>query len=109
MRVLITLPFFLLIISFKLQQTNGNDCVCECCTSLNCNPTRIGARPLWYCSEATTCTQSHCIDWYINRCPPRNTVGQTRAICVSNTERILPALFIIVGINLILLLIKDKL
>ncbi|CAF3914788.1 unnamed protein product, partial [Rotaria sp. Silwood1] len=43
------------------------------------------------------------------RCPRRNVAGQTRAICVSNAERILPALFITIGINLILLLIKDKL
>ncbi|CAF0924488.1 unnamed protein product [Rotaria sp. Silwood1] len=98
-----------MILLFKLQQTNGNDCVCECCTSVNCNPTRVGFRPLWYCSEATTCTQSYCIDWYPDRCPRRNVAGQTRAICVSNAERILPALFITIGINLILLLIKDKL
>ncbi|CAF1316451.1 unnamed protein product [Rotaria sordida] len=108
MRVFIILPVFLLIILFKLQQTNGIDCLCECCISFDCNPTRVGSRPLWFCSEASSCTQTYCIDLYPDRCPPRNTIGRTRAICISNAERILPTLFIIIGINLILLLMKNK-
>jgi hypothetical protein len=108
MRIFLILPFFLILILSNLQRTAGTDCRCECCTSDNCRPTIVGIHSLWYCSEASTCKQANCIDWHYTQCPPQGLPGQTRAICISNAERILPISFVIIGINLIILLIKDK-
>jgi len=108
MRIFIILPFFLIIILANLQRTTGNDCRCECCTSENCNPSVVGIHILWYCSETTTCKHTDCIAWHYDQCPLPGTFGQIRAICVSKAERICPTLFMIIGINLIILLIKDK-
>jgi hypothetical protein len=97
MRVFIILPFYLIIILANLQRTTSEDCKCECCTSENCRPTTVGIHSLWFCSETTTCKQTSCITWHSDQCPPQGTFGQTRAICVStsNTERVLPSLFMI--------------
>ncbi len=108
MRFSIILPYLLLMIFSNLQRTTASDCRCECCTTENCQPKLVGVHSVWYCSEATTCKHANCVDWHYELCPPQGVYGQTRAICVSNAERILPILFLIIGIHLILLLIKDR-
>ncbi len=110
MRVVIILPFFLIIILSNPPRTIAYDCRCECCTSNNCNPVPIGSHDLWFCSEPTSCSRTDCVNWYPGRCPPEDGSGQTRAICVTNGEHINlpPILFIILGLNLIIFFIQDK-
>lgn len=107
MRIFLVFTILLIILSCMLKLTNGVDCHCDCCTTQNCNPTRIGSRPLWFCSEASTCTQAYCTAWYPDSCPPRGADGQTRSICGSYAQRLLPTLFTIISINLILFFAKD--
>lgn len=106
MHIVKTLLFLIILILLHMQRADGIDCRCECCTSENCEPSLIGSRPLWFCSEVTTCTKIQCADWYPDRCPDRSGVGRIRTICkTSNAERILPFIFANMGFMFMLLLI----
>ncbi len=107
MRSSIALPFSLIIIFANLRRTTANDCHCECCTTDNCRPTLVGTHSVWYCSETTTCKHANCFDWHPDQCPPGGVSGQTRAICVTNSERILQTSLVTISIHLIVLLLKD--
>jgi hypothetical protein len=107
MRVFIILVFSLLIQLSNLQRVPDR-CLCECCTTENCSPSLVDVHPLWFCTETRTCTQNNCVDWHQNACPPRDSPGQTRAKCMISGERILPTSLLMIGINLMIVLIKDK-
>jgi hypothetical protein len=107
MRVFTILLFYLLIQLSNLQGATES-CLCECCTTPNCAPTLVGTHPLWFCTETKTCTHSSCVQWHPDVCPRRDGFGQTRSICESYAERILPTSLILIGINLMILLLKDK-
>ncbi len=103
------LLFCLLIIIANFQRTTTNDyCRCECCTSNGCNPTLVDTHPLESCSASFNCRPIDCFQWHTTKCPPISSPGQTRPFCISNSERLLPTLFLIIGMNLIIRVIKDK-
>ncbi len=110
MRFVVILPFCLLIILANLRHTTAEICRCECCISPGCKPTFVADHDLLSCSESGTCKQSDCSDLHADKCPKPNANGQTRAICpvISASERLLPTLLIVIGMNLIIRLIKDK-
>jgi hypothetical protein len=101
MRVLTTFIILLLIV----QRTYAGYCQCNCCTSVDCAPQRIGSQYLFFCS-ASTCTRDKCAEWYFRECPPRDGRGSVEAIC-NGTERLSP-LFVVFGISSIILMLKNK-
>jgi hypothetical protein len=109
MRFIFILPLCLLIIFANLPRTTANYCRCECCTSDGCNPTFVGTHTLGnaFCSELLNCRQEDCFGWYPFQCPPKTAYGQTRGVCISYSERLLPTLILIIGMNLLIQLIKN--
>jgi hypothetical protein len=103
MRTFIISIVFLLVI----QRTFAADCICSCCTSKSCNPEPVAYQNIWFCSSQT-CTADRCIEWYPERCPPRDAPGATRSECGSGSERLLPSLFILTGITSIIFMIKKQ-
>lgn len=104
------LAFCLLIILANFQHTTAEYCRCECCTGNSCTPVHVGTYSLntAFCSESVNCKINDCNSNYSFKCPRLDSPGQTRPTCVSNSERILPTLFLIIGMNLIIRVIKDK-
>jgi hypothetical protein len=110
MRFVFILPLCLLIIFANLPCTTADYCRCECCTSNGCNPKSVGTHTLGnaFCSELFNCKQDDCFGWHPFECPPDiSAPGQTRAVCVSYSERLLPTFILIIGMNLLIQLIKN--
>ena len=102
-----SLALILLLVLVHLQISTSTDCRCDCCLTPDCRPTPVGLRPIWFCSETASCTPSKCIEWYGNRCPPRNAFGQTRAICANGTDRLSSLSLLMIMSTAFVLLIKD--
>ncbi len=110
MRFALTLPFCLLIILAHFTYTTADYCKCECCTSNGCSPSLVDYHVLEsrFCSEFINCKRDDCSGWHSTRCPPTGSPGQTRALCVSNSGRLLPTVILIIGMNFLIRLIKNQ-
>lgn len=111
--------FILLFIVITIQSTIAIDCVCECCVGSPCTPVLISRQFLQFCSEATNCRQDDCANQHTSDCPPKGAIGQTRATCqaspttsqpysTASSGHFLPTVVMIIGMNILLQLLKDK-
>ena len=109
----------LLFIVITIQSTIADDCVCECCRVNGCTPVFVDRRFFQFCSESANCRQDDCANWHTSICPPKGSNGQTRATCQASlttlrpfnnavSGHILPTVFLIIGMNILLQLLKDK-